>query len=279
MLNTRMDYEGTFRTHDGVDLYERGWEPAEPVAGRVVFVHGYGEHCSRYAETAHVMNKAGFSVHTYDQRGFGRSPGRRGEVADFDLLLQDLDAFLEHMGPRLAGEPWFLMGHSMGGLVVASHAETRGVAARGLVLSSPFLALGAPAILIKLAGVLGAVAPCIPVARVDYPARSRDPRAVEEARNDKLIFPGPVRARTGSEFARVVDRARANFHRINAPVYIIHGSADQIVPNEGSRLFYERCASQDKTFRMYEGGYHELWNDLEKDAVLQGICGWMAARV
>jgi alpha-beta hydrolase superfamily lysophospholipase len=51
------------------------------------------------------------------------------------------------------------------------------------------------------------------------------------------------------------------------------------VPNEGSRLLYAQCASQDKTLRIYEGGYHELWNDIEKADVMAGICDWLAAHI
>lgn len=274
-----MVYEGSFKSQDGLDLYERGWEPEGRLRGRVVLLHGYGEHCSRYVELAGVFNANGFAVHTYDQRGFGRSPGRRGAVRNFELLLQDVDTFLDHVGPRLAGAPWFMMGHSMGGLVLASYAETRNVDARGLVFSSPFLALNASPFLIKVAGIVGMLAPWMPIAWVDHAARSRDPKAVEAAIEDPLIFPGPVRAFTGVEFKRVVLRARANFHRIASPVYIMHGTGDRIVPNEGSRLLYAQCASQDKTLRIYEGAYHEMWNDIEKIAVMAGICDWLGAHV
>lgn len=274
-----MNYEGSFKSPDGLGLYERGWEPDGPARGHVVFVHGYGEHCSRYVEVGRVLNRAGFSMHTYDQRGFGRSPGKRGHVDDFDLLLKDLDAFLTHIRPRISGAPWFLMGHSMGGLVVASYAETRILDARGLVFSSPFLAMNAPAVLVMIAGVLGVLTPWMPVAWVNHAARSRDPKVVEEASKDPLIFPGPVRARTGSVFNQAIQRARANFHRITAPAYIIHGTGDQIVPDIGSRLLHERCGSEDKTFTSYDGGYHELWNDLDKEAVLAGISNWMTAHL
>jgi acylglycerol lipase len=274
-----MVYEGSFKSQDNLDLYERGWEPDTGLRGRVVLVHGYGEHCSRYIGMARVFNAAGFSIHTYDQRGFGHSPGERGAVRNFELLLQDADMFVDHVRPRLVGAPWFMMGHSMGGLVLASYAETRTVDARGLVFSSPFLALNASPLLIKVAGVVSALAPWMPIAWVDHPARSRDSKAVEDAMNDPLIYPGPIRAFTGVEFKRAVTRARANFHRIASPAYIIHGTGDRIVPNEGSRLLYARCAARDKTLKIYEGGYHELWNDLEKADVMAGICNWMAAHI
>ena len=276
-----MNYEGKFKSHDGLDFYERGWVPDEPVRARVVHLHGYGEHCSRYAEMAQIFNRSGFSVHTYDQRGYGRSPGKRAYIHDFDVLLKDVDTYLDHIHPRISGLPWFFMGHSMGGLVLASYVETRKIDARGLIFSSPFLAINddVPKFLLKIAGVLGTLTPWMPVSRVDNTCLSRDPKIVEEAGKDPLAYHGYVRARTGAQFNRAITRARGGFHRITAPVCIIHGGDDRIVPNAGSKLLHEQCGSKDKSLKIYEGGYHELWNDLDKRAVLAGICDWMAARL
>ncbi len=276
-----MNYEGTFKSHDGLDFYERGWAPDGPVRARVVHLHGYGEHCSRYAEMAQIFNQSGFSVHTYDQRGYGRSPGKRAYIHDFDVLLKDVDTFLEHIRPRISGLPWFFMGHSMGGLALASYVETRKIDARGLIFSSPFLAINddVPAFLLKIAGVLGTLTPWMPVSRVDNTCISRDPKIVEEAGKDPLAYHGFVHARTGAQFNSAIARARAGFQRITAPVYIIHGGDDRIVPNAGSILLHEQCGSKDKSLKIYDGGYHELWNDLDKRAVLAGICDWMAARL
>jgi alpha-beta hydrolase superfamily lysophospholipase len=276
-----MDYEGSFKSSDGLDFYERGWEPDGEVLGRVVFIHGYGEHCSRYIDMGRVFSDAGFSVHTFDQRGYGHSPGKRAYIHDFNVLLSDMDAYLAHIRPRLSDKPWFLMGHSMGGLVLASYAETRTLDARGLVFCSSFLAINpdVPPVLLRLANILGTLAPWLPVSGVDNRFLSRDPKIVEAADNDPLSNHGPVRARTGAQFNRAITRARENFHRISLPAYIIHGGDDRVVPNEGSRLLYEKCSSKDKTLKIYEGGYHELWNDLDKEAALAGICDWMRARI
>ena len=287
-----MNYEGSFKSRDGLDFYERRWEPQGTARAELVLLHGFGEHCSRYAHVGEAFNRAGIAVHTYDQRGFGHSPGKRGYVHDFDVLLKDLDTYLEHVRPRLEGKTWFFMGHSMGGLLLARYAETRNpeaasdrpaadvTAARGLVFSSPFLAFtdDVPAILWSLAGILGTITPWLPVRGVDNTGLSRDPKVIEAASNDPLSFNGRVRARTGAQFQAAITKARAHFKAVTSPVYIIHGADDKIVPSAGSRLLYERCRSQDKTFKIYEGGYHELWNDLEKDVVLAEIVDWIAAR-
>lgn len=276
-----MDYEGTFKSADGLDFYERGWEPDTEPKAHIAFLHGFGEHCSRYVEMGQVLSKAGLSVHTYDQRGYGHSPGRRAYIHDFNVLLNDLDTYLAHIRPRFGGKPWFLMGHSMGGLVLANYVETRTIDARGLVFCSSFLGFneGIPPILLKLANILGTLTPWLPVSGVDNKSLSRDPEAVKRADDDPLSNKGAVRARTGAQFNYAISKARANFNKISAPAYIIHGSCDQLVPNEGSRTLYEQCSSKDKTLKIYEGAYHELWNDLDKAEVFAGIIAWITARI
>ena len=275
-----MDYEGQFKSRDGLDFYERRWDADDEARTNLVLIHGYGEHCSRYEHVAKAFNARGMTVHTYDQRGYGHSPGKRAYIHDFNQLLVDLETYLEHIGPRLEGKPWFMMGHSMGGLLLASYAETHTVEARGLVFSSAFLAFAddVPAFLLVLAKLLGTLTPWLPVARVDNTGLSRDPAVIEAADNDPLAYHGMVRARTGAQFNVAITRACANFEAITAPAYIIHGTDDRVVGNSGSYLLHERCGSQDKTITIYEGGFHELWNDLEKDAVLAAIGDWILER-
>ncbi len=276
-----MDYEGTFQSSDGLEFYKRGWLPEGDARANVVLIHGYGEHCSRYAHAGAAFKRAGFGVHTYDQRGYGHSPGRRAYVERFDTLLEDLDTYMAHVEPLLDGKPWFLMGHSMGGLIVASYAETRTIAARGLIFSSPFLAFNddVPAILFPLAKLLGTVAPWLPVSGVDNQYLSRDPEVVKAADVDPLAYHGKVVARTGAQFNMAITRAREHFGAIALPSLILHGSADKVVPAAGSRLLHERCGARDKTLRIFEGGYHELWNDLCKEEFLALVCEWILQRI
>lgn len=276
-----MEHEGHFQTRDGQEFYERRWDAEVEVPTHLVLVHGYGEHCSRYAEVAQRLNANGITVHTYDQRGFGRSPGKRAAIGDFDLLLQDLDDYLEFVRPRFDGKPWFVMGHSLGGLVLTRYLETRTVDARGVVFSSPFLAFSddVPEWLLSLANVLGTLVPWLPVGRVDNSGLSRDPAAVEAADNDPLSYHGWVHAGTGRQFHRAITQACAEFGKITLPAYIIHGGEDRVVSKEGSVLLHDGIQSEDKALKIIEGGYHELWNDLDKVAVIDGIAEWVLGRV
>lgn len=276
-----MNEEGKFRTRDGLDFYERRWAPEGPAQAELVLVHGFGEHCNRYGGFAKELNGAGIAVHTYDQRGFGQSPGARASIHDFDVWLADLDDYLAFLRPRLAGRPWFLMGHSFGGMVITRYAETRTIDARGIVFSSPFLAFSddTPKLLLSLAKILGTVTPWLPVGNVDNQWLSRIPEAITEADNDPLCFHGRVRARTGLQFARTMEKAAQEFGAIAQPSLVVCGSEDHVVSPKGAKALYAGMAAQDKTLRVFEGGYHELWNDLDKDAFTATVSEWILKRI
>ena len=81
---------GTIATRAGT-LYSESFSPTAP-KGVVLVTHGYAEHCGRYHELAGVLVNAGWAVQTYDVRGHGKSPGRRGFIDRFDTYLSDFDA-------------------------------------------------------------------------------------------------------------------------------------------------------------------------------------------
>lgn len=272
--------EDFFKVKDGTELFARRWQPETPPAAHCVLIHGYGEYCGRYDHVAKAFNAAGIDVHSYDQRGFGQSPGKRAYIHDFNTLLDDLDVFLAYVSPRFGGQKPFFMGHSMGGMVLTRYVQTRHPETQGLIFSSPFLGFSddVPAFLLALADVLGTIAPWLPVGGVDNTGLSRDPAVVAAADADPLAYHGKVRARTGSQFNMAIRAAREAFAEITNPAYIIHGSADRVVPPSGSKALFDGCASADKSLKIYEDGYHELWNDLEKDAVVAGIRDWVLAR-
>ncbi|HOH49540.1 MAG TPA: lysophospholipase [Candidatus Hydrogenedentes bacterium] len=275
-----MHSENAFKTGDGMELYAQQWVPESGIRARLVLVHGFGDHSSRYAHVAAHFNRAGIAVHAYDQRGHGKSPGRRAYVSRFDDLLADLDAFLAWSGDSLAGAPLFLMGHSMGGMVLTRYAQTRAIGAAGLVFSSPFLGFtdDVPQILLKLAGILSAVFPGLPVGGVDNRGLSRLPDVVAAADADPLTFHGRVAARTGAQFYATIQAAEKDYGAISLPSLVLHGEADRVVPCAGGVRLFEGMGSGDKTLRLFPGGYHELWNDTDQEAFLREVTGWICAR-
>ncbi|MFO7974042.1 MAG: alpha/beta hydrolase [Candidatus Hydrogenedentota bacterium] len=268
-------------TPDGLHLYARKWLPLNTSDANVVLIHGYGDHSGRYEHFARILTGASLAVYTYDQRGFGRSDGRRAYIGRFDQLLDDLDVFIRHNASDFLQRPLFLLGQSLGGLVVTRYAQTRQVGLSGLILCSPLLAFpdDVPKILLSLGRYVAAIAPWLPVSEVNPKEFSHSPEVAQAAENDPLNYHGKVHARTGVEMQKAVAGAFRESARITVPFFMAHGSADRVVPISGSRRFFEASAVPDKTLRIYENGYHELWHDFDEETLAREICQWIHQRL
>jgi len=271
---------GTFTATGDVELYEQRWEVVGKSKAAVVIVHGYGEHSSRYEHLAARLNAECFSVYAYDQLGHGESPGRRGYLSSFARLSQDLGIYLNWLRPTLGGTPLFLMGHSFGALVLLHHILGASPAVNGLVLSSGLFTMNeqtAP-LTQKLLPFLSAVAPHLSVHSVDPAAISRDPEEVLRYAEDPLNYYVRIEARTAHEIAKAIKEAATRFSEITLPFIALHGTADQLAPCRGSRRLYELAGSEEKALKIYEGAYHEVFNDIDREAFVADVLDWLNAR-
>lgn len=276
-----MKKDGVFTAASGMELYKCYATVSGTPLANVVLLHGYGDHCSRYAWVMDKFNEAGMAVYAYDQRGHGRSPGKRAYIHRFEYFLDDLDAFMGHVGRDLSAAPVFIMGHSMGGMVLARYAQTRKLDVRGLIFSSPFLAFSesTPEFLLALGPYIAKVVPWLPIGAVDNSGLSRDPAVLEETDKDPFAYHGRVAARTGAEFYRIIHDIENDLPRIAVPFLVMHGSDDSIVSPTGSQALHDKAGARDKTLRIFDGGFHELFNDLDKEEFMMEIVTWIKARL
>src|SRR5690606_36074902 len=105
---------------DGLSLAARKYVAPGTARGEVAIIHGHGDHQGRYVHVAEALQSAGYTVHTVDLRGHGRSPGPRGHTPAYRYLLDDIEALVGQMDPV---RPKFLLGHSMGGNLVLGYAR------------------------------------------------------------------------------------------------------------------------------------------------------------
>ena len=269
-----------FTTADGLRLFTRTWHPSDTPRAHVVLVHGYAEHTGRHESVARAFTEQGAVVHAYDQRGHGQSEGRRAYVDRFEQYLDDLHRFLQRIRPQTDDRPLFLFGHSMGGLVVLSYLLRQQPSIRGMILSSPAIEINpdlAP-LLRRFAQWIGHFAPTLPTTRSPEGALSRDPAVVEAAQNDPLNYHGRVPARTGAEMLRMGSEVQSRLDEVSTPFLVVHGTADVLTSPEWSQRLYERAASDDKTLQLYDGLYHETFNEPEGDEVLATFGDWLDAR-
>jgi len=272
--------EGAFRTTDGLELHEDHWLPATDPAAVVVLVHGFMEHAGRYAEAAAALNRRGYAVAALDLRGHGKSQGDRVFIHVFDQYLDDVEIFLDRVRARHRPKPLFLFGHSMGGTIAALTAAQRRPELRGVVLSAPAVRVGRQVfpILRKLAGLLSAIFPRMRIVRMGNRWLSRDPEVCADFRSDPLVFQGRFPVRTGSEILRAAQRLQDRAEDLRHPVLIVHGTGDRVTDADGSRRLHTRARSPDKTLKLYEGLYHDLLHEPEREQVTADLIEWLTAR-
>ena len=265
-----------FEGAGGLDLFGRAWLPAH-AERTVLLVHGWAEHSGRYDAVGAWLAARGCAVHAYDHRGHGRSAGPRGHARRFADYLDDLEIALVRAraeGPEL---PVFVLGHSMGGLVVAAFLVERQPKIAGAVTTGAALALADVPPRARLAW-LRLVARIAPRLRMDRPiatdALSRDPEVCRAYAEDPLVL-RRMTLGLGAAILGAALRTLPAAGRVQVPMLLLHGADDALCPAEGSRRFHAALAASGSDLRIYPGLRHEILNEPERDTVLLDLLHWM----
>jgi alpha-beta hydrolase superfamily lysophospholipase len=167
----------------------------------------------------------------------------------------------------------------MGGLIAANFLPDRQTEFAGAVLSGASVkAVDDPSPLLLMVGrVLSKLAPKAGLIPLDPTLVSRDPEIVADYIADPLVYNGKISARLGSEMIDAMAFALDNAAAISVPLLILHGGADGLTAPEGSMLLNDRAGSADKTLKIYDGFYHEIFNDPGKEDAIAGMIGWLNA--
>ncbi|HEX7004193.1 MAG TPA: alpha/beta hydrolase [Trueperaceae bacterium] len=271
---------GSFKGTGGTTLHTLSWNPEGAPRALVVVAHGYGEHAGRYDELAIELSGRGMAVRALDFAGHGKSGGRKGEVGDLGLLVDDLGSYVESVRKELPELRCGLVGHSVGGAVSALLLERRPRLTDALVLSAPYLRHGEPVSpgRLRIVRALARYFPRLGVDRVDASKLSRLPTEIEAYRNDPLVFHGKASAGTVLELFRG-SAAIEHAARLEVPLLLLHGSEDRIADPAASGELARRAGSTDVTFELVAGGMHELLNDLEQERIRERIGDWLEARL
>lgn len=261
---------------DGQQLFLRDWS-GRATHNAVLIVHGLGEHSGRYDALAKWFVSHGYAVRSYDQRGHGRTPGRRGALRHSDDLLRDLTAVYENYAIHSGRHP-LLLGHSMGGLVALRAVLDGRVEPSGLVLSSPALRSFEPLWLRRLAAVLARVLPNLPLRNgLPVEALSHDTKVVEEYRTDPLRT-GWITPRLADFIFRAGASSITDAWRLRVPSLLLAAGSDRLVDPSGSRDFANGAwATHQLTSRFFDTLFHELFNETEtgRHQVLAQLAEWL----
>jgi len=273
--------EGKFKGLKNFSLYYQCWLPDGSPKAVLLVAHGLAEHSGRYKNLVNYFVPKGYAVYALDYRGHGRSEGMRSYVDRFSDYLTDLKTFFDMVRKEQPNAKIFLVGHSLGATIAIPYAVERQQELAGMITSGASL-VASPTVspaLIAIAGVISAVLPKMGVTILDASTISRDQAVVDAYVNDPLVFRGKIPARTGAELVKMWKTLPEQMPKIKLPVLIMHGSADQLSDPAGSKLLYERAGSKDKTLKLYDGFYHEIYNEPEHKQVMADVEAWLAAHI
>jgi acylglycerol lipase len=270
--------EGRLDGAGGVRIFWQAWRPPA-IRAVVVLAHGGSEHSGRYAWTAERLAERGYATYAIDHRGHGRSEGARAYLDRMDNVVADLDDLVHLAAERHPDTPIFLLGHSVGGCVALAYAIEHQDKLDGLLLSAPVAVLEAASPATRIAGrVLSVIAPRLGVYDIDSTTVSRDPDVVRDYDADPLNYHGKLPARTVAELSSTVGRFPEQLPRLTLPLLVMHGTADRLVPPAASDFVDARASSEDKTYIRYDGLFHEILNEPERDRVVGDIADWLDER-
>ncbi|MDY7579389.1 alpha/beta hydrolase [Herbaspirillum sp. RTI4] len=264
---------------DGAALFYREWL-VENACGAVQIVHGLGEHSGRYGELAALFNAMGLSVRAQDHRGHGRSDGARGSIDKGEDFLLDLKQSFAHFSHATNSVP-FLFGHSMGGLIAARFATGGFGPVRGLMLSSPALAIRLSRFQRVLLALGSALAPGLAISSGLPPEGiTHDPEVLRSSREDTLNH-SSVSSRVVRFMLDAIARCQADAPQLTIPVLLQVAGNDSLVDASGSKRFFAQLPEGRKTLHWYAEAYHEIFNESQplRQRVQQDLIAWMEVEI
>ncbi len=261
----------------GAKLHLQKWLPDDDPKAIILLVHGYAEHAGRYQYFAgHCVGK-GYAVFAVDHWGHGQSDGTPGYVPDFSVFHDGVDQLVACARQDFPELPLMLVGHSMGGLISATYLLSNQSRFAACVLSGPAIkAAEEPSAFLKaISGFLSRFFPKLGVLELDPNGVSRDPQVVADYLADPLVYNGKMGARLAAEMLNNMTEIQQNAGQISLPILMLHGEKDSLAAAEGSKFLDSQISSSDKTLIIYPELFHEIFNEPEKDKVLNDMTDWL----
>ncbi len=266
-------------------IYAQGWWPDEkrykaPKAF-ILLLHGLGEHSARYEHVAEFFTHYGIAVLSCDRAGHGKSGGKRGHIAKYNYVFDDIVKLHSEASRKHSKVPVFLYGHSMGGGIVIDYIlNKKHTGLKGVIATSPLLepAFKPNPALLFVGKMMRSIYPGFSQSnQIDVNLISKDKLAVEAYVKDPLVH-DKVTSESGLGMLDSGLNSLKNVGKINLPLLVLHGEKDGITSVDASKRFAEK-ASGDVTLKIWEGGFHELHNDPDKLEVLNYIYQWILKKL
>jgi alpha-beta hydrolase superfamily lysophospholipase len=279
-MGLQVEEEGYFNGYDGNELFFRTWPHDSPKAV-ILGIHGLGEHSGCYKLLAEGLQNSPFQLVVSDLRGHGRSEGKRG-IGTIDEFVLDIKLFVEVVKSRFKNLPLFFLGHSMGGLVLSKLLIKNGdFGAVGAIFSSPLLGVvvDIPAIKRKSANVLAKVAPNITFYNeIPLSHLTHNKNVVKVYENDHWRH-DRISPRLFSEMLSSMDYVMQRADKIQLPVLMQLSGDDLVVNRHKGEEFFGKIGSKDKDQIVYEGYYHEIYNEIWREKPYEDLLKWLGSHM
>lgn len=269
----------TWVSPQGHNIFFQAWLPENDVKAIVLMVHGLGEHSGRYQHVAEYFGKHQIAFFALDHLGHGKSSLKKGHIPSYEIVYEYIDSLYQYASQTIPNVPVFMYGHSMGGNIVIAYAleHKDNSPFKGFIVTSPGLGVGEPIPPAKLAmaKVLSAVLPSITMDNgLDLQNLSHDQDVIKAYQDDPLVHP-MISARLAMNMLSKGEWAVENAGLLAKPMYLGQGSADHIVNPPSTVKFAENAPKDLVTFKMYEGLFHEIHNEPQKEELFADILSWL----
>lgn len=271
--------ESTFEGVGGLKIFTRSWQPEANPRGVVVIVPGFNSHSGQYLWVGEQFAARGLATYAIDLRGRGRSEGERWYIEKIEDYTDDVATLVRRAKSENPGLPVFVLGHSAGGVVSCIYTLDHPSEIDGLICESFAYDLPVTDLVLSFIKGLSYFTPHTHVFPLKNEVFSRDPLVVQSMNDDLLIKGESQPAQTSKVMIDADRRLDEEFPLIKLPVLILHGTEDKATNPSGSQFFYDHAGSTDKTLKLYEGHFHDLLNDLDKEIVMADINNWIDARI
>lgn len=270
--------DATFLSNNGQKIFYRHWHTNVPKAF-VVLIHGLNSHSGYYQSFAEQLNNTNFDVYAIDLVGRGNSEGERYYIPDYNTVVEDIDQLVNIAKNANPSLPVFLLGHSAGGVFASVYAVKYQHKLKGLISESFAFQVPAPDFALATLKFLANFIPHTRVVQLKNEDFSRDKTVVAAMNNDPLLANEKQPTKTMQQLVLAAAYLKKEMPNITLPLLILHGTKDNATKPSGSQYYYDNAASQDKTLKLYQGHYHDLLNDLDKEVVVKDILNWLVEHI
>lgn len=247
----------------------------------MILLHGLGSHAGDFVNVGEYLAERGIVAFIPDMRGFGHYSGLKGHVMNFDEYIEDIQNLVMQVKDRYLNKITYLFGSSLGGLNAIRYVIRYPRTVDGLILQCPAVSQSLDIGIGKR--IAGRFLSILNIKRyftgdIDYANASRNPETVKRHEIDPLRFER-VTARFGIETLRAMKDAFHSAQRIVMPVLLQQAGDDKLVRPEVNKQFFDNIISADKTWKLYEGLYHVIHEEPEREQVLGDLYNWIDTRL